>query len=110
MELVMSEVENFYELCPHPEKPEDQREVCLRIKEGPFTDCIIQFGKVKVKASEDNADELSAEYEYNILSVPEDIKDVEFSDEEGEIFESKVGDIMSCEEYKKFVYICRYVP
>ena len=51
-------------------------------------------GKVKVKAEEDNNDELKAEYEYDIISVPEEIKDKEFTDEEGEEFEQKVGEIM----------------
>ena len=93
-ELVMSDIESFYTLCPHPEKPDDEKEVCLKIVEGPFKDCIIQYGKVKVKADEDNNDELKAEYEYDIIFVPEEIKDKEFTDEEGEEFEQKVGEIM----------------
>ena len=93
-ELVMNDIESFYKLCPHPEDPEDVNQVCLQILEGPFTDTIIQFGRVKVKASDENPDELSAQYEYNIISIPDEIKDVEFSDEIGEEFESKVGDVM----------------
>ena len=37
---------------------------------------------------------MKAEYEYDIISVPEEIKDKEFTDEEGEEFEQKVGEIM----------------
>ena len=96
----ISRIQQTYRLVPNPENPEDKNVICVEIKEGPFQNCILQFGKVKMKASDDS-DELTAQYEYDIKYVPENIRDEQFTDEAGEEFENMVGDILMAMFYEK---------
>ena len=97
---MLKEIKKTYRLVPDPTDPENGESICIEINEGPFKECVLQFGKVKMKAA-DETDELTAEYEYDIKYVPEHVKDVEFTDEEGEQFESMIGDILMAMFYEK---------
>lgn len=90
----IARVRNFYKLVPHPTKPEDRKQICFEVQKGPFIGCLIQFGKVQIMKDEDDEDQVKAQYEYDIIHIPDDIKDVEFTDEEGQELEDMIGDIL----------------
>jgi hypothetical protein len=99
MEETLSEeevarVRSFYKLAPHPFKPDNDKELCFEVQQGPFTGCLIQFGKVQIMKDEEDPDQVKAKYEYDIIDIPDEIKDVEFSDEEGEQLEEMIGEIL----------------
>ena len=54
-----------------------------------------------MKAVADDSDELTAQYEYDIKYVPENIRDEQFTDKEGEDFENMIGDILMAMFYEK---------
>tara|TARA_A100001201_G_C3991903_1_gene171839 strand:+ start:197 stop:568 length:372 start_codon:yes stop_codon:yes gene_type:complete len=96
----VKEIDKLFRLVPHPQHIEDEKKVCVEISEGPFSGTILEFGKFSLNAKEN--EELTADYEYDIIYVPEDKRDVEYTDEEGEEFESMVGDILMSFIYKQF--------
>ena len=80
-----------YELVPDPTNDDDAY-WCVRLTEGPFRGLIYKYGKIGLKA--DDNETLSAKFEYDILFVPEKIRKLEFPDELREEFETYLGDIM----------------
>ena len=94
----ISRIKQTYRLVPDPE---DLKAICIEILEGPFENVILQFGKVQMKAVADDSDELTAQYEYDIKYVPENIRDEQFTDKEGEDFENMIGDILMAMFYEK---------
>tara|TARA_B100001123_G_scaffold60103_2_gene65030 strand:- start:3593 stop:3973 length:381 start_codon:yes stop_codon:yes gene_type:complete len=94
----ISRIKQTYRLVPDPE---DLKAVCVEILEGPFENVILQFGKVQMKSVADDSDELTAQYEYDIKYVPENIRDEQFTDKEGEDFENMIGDILMAMFYEK---------
>jgi len=89
-----------YRLVPNPTNMEDANDICVEIRKGDFEGTIIKFGKLNLQATKD--EELTANYEYDILYVPEDKKDIQYTDEQGEEFESMIGDILMSFVYKQF--------
>tara|TARA_B100000686_G_scaffold262049_1_gene275291 strand:- start:3343 stop:3723 length:381 start_codon:yes stop_codon:yes gene_type:complete len=94
----ISRIKQTYRLVPDPE---DLKAICIEILEGPFENVILQFGKVQMKSVADDSDELTAQYEYDIKYVPENIRDEQFTDKEGEDFENMIGDILMAMFYEK---------
>lgn len=90
-------IDEVYRIVPNPKDIENpDAQMCIQILKGPFANSIIQYGRFKVKDVENAKDpnEVMAEFEYDIVGIPEEIKGVEFTDEQGEEFESMVGDIL----------------
>ena len=101
MPKIAYELKLFNEgIISHPD-PEDLKAICIEILEGPFENVILQFGKVQMKSVADDSDELTAQYEYDIKYVPENIRDEQFTDKEGEDFENMIGDILMAMFYEK---------
>ena len=94
----ISRIKQTYRLVPDPE---DLKAICIEILEGPFENVILQFGKVQMKSVADDSDELTAQYEYDIKYVTENIRDEQFTDKEGEDFENMIGDILMAMFYEK---------
>jgi len=86
------EIKDYYEFIPHPD--EDDGHWCLRLKEGKFKGVIYRYGKLAIDDKENNDGNLTAKFEYDIIKVPESIRDLNYSDEEGEEFITLIGDVL----------------
>lgn len=85
-------LENKYMLVPHPFDPVEGK-TCIKIIEGPFSDIIYKYGRFKIDNVENEVD-VTATYEYDIILVPDELKDKQFTDEEGEQLEFLIGEIL----------------
>ena len=86
-------IDEVYRIVPNPKDIENpDAQMCIQILKGPFANSIIQYGRFKVKDVENAEDpnEVMAEFEYDIVGIPEEIKGVEFTDEQGEEFEHEL--------------------
>ena len=86
-------IDSYYSLVPHPEFPDEVEQMCVQLKTGPFEGTIIKYGKFQI-APPDEEGESNAKYEYDVVSVPPELQDVEHSDEEGVEFEYMIGEIL----------------
>jgi len=93
-------IDQYYKLVPNPNNVEDANDICVQINTGLFEGTILKFGKINLKADED--DELTANYEYDILYVPDEKQNEDYTDEQGEEFESMIGEILMGFIYKQF--------
>ena len=85
-------IDSYYSILPDPDNPKNDQQ-CVRMDVGPFKGVIFKFGKFQL-APPDAEGESTARYEYDILLVPPDLKDVEHTDEEGDEFEFMIGEIL----------------
>lgn len=90
----ITRVRQLYRLVPDPNKPESETDACFEIQKGPFLGCVIKFGKVQIMKDEEDENQVKAQYEYDIVQIPEELREVEFSDEEGAELEDMIGDIL----------------
>ena len=73
--------------------PDDKDRLCIRIEKGPFAGIDVAYGRFQM-AEKDNDDGTSkVRFEYDMIKIPPDLKDKEFSDEMGDAFESLLGQI-----------------
>ena len=90
VEMTPEQIKNYHSKVPDPEEKD---RLCVRIERGPFAGIDVAYGRFQM-ADEDNKDgSVKARYEYDMISIPPDLKDKEFSDEEGEKFEYLLGQI-----------------
>ena len=90
VEMTPEQIKNYHSKVPDPEEKD---RLCVRIERGPFAGIDVAYGRFQM-ADEDNKDgSVKARYEYDMISIPTDLKDKEFSDEEGEKFEYLLGQI-----------------
>ena len=73
---------------------EDDDEHAFRIKEGKFRDVVYKYNRFGVIQPEENEEELKYRFEYDILEIPEEIRDKKYTDTEGKEFEERIGDIL----------------
>ena len=94
-------IDKQYRLVPNPEEPDNiEAQVCIEILVGSFKGCILKYGKFKL--NDDLEQSLTAHFEYDIIYVPEELKEASFKDEEGEQFEDMVGDILIALLWKNY--------
>jgi hypothetical protein len=94
-------IDKKYRLVPNLEEPDNvNAQVCIEILVGSFKGCILQYGKFKL--NDDQEQSLTANFEYDIIYVPDELKDASFTDEEGEQFEDMVGDILIALLWKNY--------
>ena len=89
-EMTPEQIKKYYSKVPDPDEKE---RLCVRIERGPFAGIDIAFGRFQM-ADKDNDDGTSkVRFEYDMIKIPPDLTDKEFSDEEGDAFESLLGQI-----------------
>ena len=89
-EMTPEEIKKYHSKVPDPD---DKERLCVRIAKGPFAGIDVAFGRFQM-ADKDNDDGTSkVRFEYDMIKIPPDLKDKEFSDEEGDAFESLLGQI-----------------
>ena len=89
-EMTPEEIKKYHSKIPDPD---DKERLCVRIEKGPFAGIDVAFGRFQM-ADKDNDDGTSkVRFEYDMIKIPPDLKDKEFSDEMGDTFESLLGQI-----------------
>ncbi len=90
MELTPEQIKNYHRIIPDPE---DQDRCCIFIELGPFAGITVAFGRFQMADKDNDDGTTKARYEYEMIGIPPDFKDKEFTDEEGEEFEYMLGQI-----------------
>ena len=89
-EMTLEQIKEYHSRVPDPD---DKERLCVRIERGPFAGIDIAYGRFQM-ADKDNDDGTSkVRFEYDMIKIPPDLMDKEFSDEEGDTFESLLGQI-----------------
>ena len=89
-EMTLEQIKEYHSRVPDPDEKE---RLCVRIEKGPFAGIDVAFGRFQM-ADKDNDDGTSkVRFEYDMIKIPPDLKDKEFSDELGDAFESLLGQI-----------------
>ena len=89
-EMTPEEIKKYHSKVPDPD---DKERLCVRIEKGPFAGIDVAYGRFQM-ADKDNDDGTSkVRFEYDMIKIPPDLKDKEFLDEEGDAFESLLGQI-----------------
>ena len=89
-EMTPEEIKKYHSKVPDPDEKE---RLCVRIERGPFAGIDVAYGRFQM-ADKDNDDGTSkVRFEYDIVTIPPEFKNKEFSDEEGDEFESLLGKI-----------------
>ena len=89
-EMSLEQIKKYHSKIPDPDEKE---RLCVRIERGPFAGIDVAFGRFQM-ADKDNDDGTSkVRFEYDMIKIPPDLKDKEFSDEMGDEFESLLGQI-----------------
>ena len=87
-EMTPEEIKKYHSKVPDPD---DKERLCVRIEKGSFAGIDVAFGRFQM-ADKDNDDGTSkVRFEYDMIKIPPDLVDKEFSDEEGDAFESLLG-------------------
>ena len=90
VEMTPEQIKKYHSKVPDPD---DMARLCVRIEKGPFAGIDVAYGRFQM-ADKDNDDGTSkVRFEYDMIKIPPDLKDKEFSDEEGDTFESLLGQI-----------------
>ena len=89
-EMTQAEIKSHYSI---KEDPEGKDRACVIIEKGPFKGVVVAYGRFQF-ADKDNEDGTrKLRYEYDMIGIPPDMMDKEFSDEEGEVFERMLGEV-----------------
>ena len=82
---------NWFRVVPNPDDSNDNN-LCIQIIEGPFANVILKYKNFQTyrKLNEDGS--LNCNYEYDFMMVPGDIGERNITDEQGEVFEKKIGE------------------
>ena len=79
----------FIVVC-NPEDPND-KSLCIQIIDGTFSHVIIKYKDFKTDPELNDDGSLTCQYSYDIIVSPSDIGERNITDEQGRIFEEKIG-------------------
>ena len=86
-----SDIQDYYKLVPDPKDPS---EGAVEIVLGTFTVFVYNYGDFRfVKAVSEDA-QPTIEYQFEVIDIPEEIRDVEYPDEMKESFDKLLVDIL----------------
>ena len=71
---------------------DDVENLCIQIIEGPFHHVVVKYKNFKLKPKLNEDGSLNCDYEYDIITAPSSIGENGLTDEEGDIFERKLGE------------------
>ena len=90
MEMTPIQIKEYHSVFPDPDEKD---RLCVRIEKGPFAGLGIAYGKFQLSDKENDDGTTKVRYEYDMIEIPPDLKDKEFSDDEGEMLESILGQV-----------------
>ena len=82
--------DTWYILIPNPEDSNDNS-LCIQIIQGPFRYVVVKYKNFKTESTLNDDGTLTCQYGYDIISSPSDIGERDITDEQGKIFEEKLG-------------------
>ena len=82
--------DTWYILIPNPEDPKDNS-LCIQIIQGPFCHVVVKYKDFKTDPTLNDDGTLTCQYGYDIITSPSDIGERVITDEQGKIFEEKLG-------------------
>ena len=86
-----SEIKDYYKLVPDPD---DNEEGAIEIISGPFTGLVYKYGDFRFKKAESEDEQPTVEYHFEVIHIPEEIRDVEYPDVMKESFDKLLVDIL----------------
>ena len=89
-EMTPATLKDYHSVYPDPEEKE---RLCVRIEKGPFAGIDVAYGRFQMADKENDDGTSKVRFEYDMIQIPPDLKDKEFSDEMGDAFESLLGQI-----------------
>ena len=90
MEMTPIQIKEYHSVFPDPDEKD---RLCVRIEKGSFAGLGIAYGKFQLSDKENDDGTTKVRYEYDMIEIPPDMKDKEFSDDEGEMLESILGQV-----------------
>lgn len=89
-EMTPQMLKKYHSVFPDPEEKD---RLCIRIEHGTFAGLGIAFGGIQL-AEEENPDGTTrVKFEYDMVDIPPEMKDTNFSDEDGGELEMLLGQI-----------------
>ena len=82
--------DNWYMIVSNPEDPNDNS-LCIQVIQGPFRYVVVKYKDFKTDLTLNDDGTLTCQYGYDIITSPSDIGERVITDEQGEIFEEKLG-------------------
>ena len=89
-EMTPEQIKKYHSKVPDPD---DKERLCVRIERGPFAGIDVAYGRFQMADKDNDAGTSKVRFEYDMIKIPPDLKDKEFSDEMGDEFESLLGQI-----------------
>ena len=89
-EMTPIQIKEYHSVFPDPDEKD---RLCVRIEKGPFAGLGIAYGKFQLSDKENDDGTTKVRYEYDMIEIPPDMKDKEFSDDEGEMLERILGQV-----------------
>ena len=89
-EMTPIQIKEYHSVFPDPDEKD---RLCVRIEKGPFAGLGIAYGKFQLSDKENDDGTTKVRYEYDMIEIPPDMKDKEFSDDEGGMLESILGQV-----------------
>ena len=89
-EMTPQKLKKYHSVFPDPEEKD---RLCIRIEHGAFAGLGIAFGGIQL-AEEENPDGTTrVKFEYDMVDIPPEMRDKDFSDEDGGELEMLLGQI-----------------
>ena len=89
-EMTQIQIKEYHSVFPDPDEKD---RLCVRIEKGPFAGLGIAYGKFQLSDKENDDGTTKVRYEYDMIEIPPDMEDKEFSDDEGGMLESILGQV-----------------
>jgi|TARA_B100001939_G_C16929941_1_gene613498 hypothetical protein len=77
-------IKDYYRLVPNPES---QDEGAIELTGGPFAGLIYKYGDFRFAKPEELDETLKVEYEFEVLHIPEEIRDVDYPEDMKDSFD-----------------------
>jgi len=88
--MSLEQIKKYHSRVPDPDEKE---RLCVRIERGPFAGIDVAYGRFQLSDKDNDDGTSKVRFEYDMIKIPPDLKDKEFSDEMGDTFESLLGQI-----------------
>ena len=89
-EMTPIQIKEYHSVFPDPDEKD---RLCVRIEKGLFAGLGVEYGKFQLSDKENDDGTTKVRYEYDMIEIPPDMKDKEFSDDEGVMLESILGQV-----------------
>ena len=89
-EMTLEQIKKYHSRVPDPDEKE---RLCVRIEKGPFAGIDVAYGRFQLSDKDNDDGTSKVRFEYDMIKIPPDLKDKEFSDELEVPFESLLGQI-----------------